>query len=36
VELVGEGERGGQRAALSTVSSPVRRRRIVHKSTACR
>jgi hypothetical protein len=30
---VGEAERGGQRAALSTVSSAVRRRRIVHKST---
>lgn len=28
---MGEGERGGQRAALSTVSLPVRRRRIVHK-----
>jgi hypothetical protein len=35
VELVVEGGRGGQRAALSTASPPVRRRRIVHKSTAC-
>ncbi|MGH6635014.1 MAG: hypothetical protein ACRED0_02370 [Gammaproteobacteria bacterium] len=29
-----EGERGGKRAAFSTASAPVRRRRIVHKSTA--
>ena len=34
MELVGEGGRGGQRAALSTASPPVRRSRIVHKSTA--
>ena len=29
---MGEGERGGQRVALFTVGSPVRRRRVVHKS----
>jgi len=34
VELVGKGMRGGKRAAFSTASVPVRRRRIVHKSTA--
>jgi len=34
VELVGKGVRGGKRAAFSTASAPVRRRRIVHKSTA--
>jgi hypothetical protein len=34
VELVVEGLRGGQRAALSTASGPVRGTRIVHKSTA--
>jgi hypothetical protein len=34
VELVGEDECGGQREALSTASESVRRRRIVHKSTA--
>lgn len=33
VEVVGEGERGGKCAAFSTASEPVRRRRIVHKST---
>ena len=31
--LVGKGLCGGKRAAFSTASSPVRRRRIVHKST---
>ena len=36
VELVGKGVRGGKRAAFSTASAPVRRRRIVHKSTALR
>ena len=34
VELVVEGVRGGQLEELSTASAPVRRRRIVHKSTA--
>ncbi|MGH8653169.1 MAG: hypothetical protein ACREYE_13825, partial [Gammaproteobacteria bacterium] len=29
VELVGKGARGGKRAAFSTASAPVRRRRIV-------
>jgi hypothetical protein len=33
VELVGKGARGGKRAAFSTASAPVRRRRIVPKST---
>ncbi len=33
VELVGKGMRGGKREAFSTASVPVRRRRIVHKST---
>ena len=33
VELVGKGMRGGKRTAFSTASVPVRRRRIVHKST---
>jgi len=33
VELVGKGMRGGKRIAFSTASVPVRRRRIVHKST---
>lgn len=33
VELVGNGERGGKREAFSTASDPIRRRRIVHKST---
>jgi len=33
VELVGKGARGGKREAFSTASDPVRRRRIVHKST---
>ena len=36
VELVGKGVRGGKRVAFSTASSPVRRRRIVHKSIASR
>ena len=36
VELVGKGMRGGKRAAFSTASVPVRRRRIVHKSTDLR
>jgi len=38
VELVGEGGRGGQRAALSTASSPVRRkahRPQIHSLAAC-
>src|SRR5215813_3079012 len=34
VELVGKGVRGGKRLAFSTASTPVRRRRIVHKSIA--
>ena len=34
VELVGKGERGGKREAFPTASDSVRRRRIVHKSTA--
>ena len=33
VELVVKGMRGGKREAFSTASGPVRRRRIVHKST---